>query len=140
MLLNEATSHSAEELLKPYLDATLSLAANNLETTESGSSPLQPLYVLFYGQDSSTPLQPGLQDLPSPNAIFIPPANSGIISELADTAAANAETVFWKVVEVLKEVKRQRRTAAEGEETKDDELVIENFWPPISDISVVEQD
>ncbi|KAH8106336.1 FAD/NAD(P)-binding domain-containing protein [Cristinia sonorae] len=130
---------SAEEIMRPYLNATLSLASPRSEPEREAtiSEPLsvQPLHTVFYIEHpepspSSSPEGTGS------HLVYSPPPNSTMMPELADSAVANAEKMFWKITKVLQEIKQKRRGVEEGGA----ETVIESFWPPISDTSVVDQD
>ncbi|TCD69182.1 Rab proteins geranylgeranyltransferase component A [Steccherinum ochraceum] len=140
MPLVEPTSRTAEELLKPYLDATLSMADAGRETSASESQPIRPSHTLFYVQHLPTPPSPS-DASQSLGSLFVPPSDETMLSELSDSAATNAETTFWKVVEKLKEIRRIKRESAETEGDKSvEEPVVDSFWPPISDTTVVDQD
>jgi Rab proteins geranylgeranyltransferase component A len=104
-----STTSSAELLLKPYLEATLAL-------TPSPST--QPLFTVFYIQHPPPPPPPS-SSLERRNFLVTPPPASRL-PDAADSAATNAETVFWEAVSVLKSVPRS------GEE---ESLEIDNFWP-----------
>lgn len=111
LLDNDVTLGSAEQLLKQYLDATLTLARACDSPENSGS--VQPLWTLFYkelSQDSACPLH---------------------ITEVADAAVTRAETCFWRAASVLKEAGRRPKTTTEDGEQCDKEDGIEVFWPPL---------
>lgn len=141
MPLAGPSSQTAEELLKPYLDATLTLAASG----DAEAAVVEPIHSLFYIQHASPPSQSSPEIQASSDPIFLPAQNSALLAESADSAATNAETVFWKVVDTLKEVKGNKKAPTdekveEAGEKETKEKVIDSFWPPISDTSVVEQD
>lgn len=139
MPVEGAASKSAEELLKPYLDAVLSLTR-----TENETESLKPLYTLFYIENppttSSTPVS--LAEDPSPSSsserIIHTPSLSAAhhITEVADLAATLAEEVFWKALGVMKGLAKTPRHEDAGE---GGEGVLEGMWPPLS-VDAVEDD
>ncbi|KAK1220723.1 hypothetical protein PQX77_016549 [Marasmius sp. AFHP31] len=120
-------NESPEDLLRPYLEATLRLRKSEDDTT------ITPLFTSFYNQRAplpsyatSTPLSPStspsfkLADTSLPNYILVPQLPQQPLPEPADVANVNAEKVFWDVIRILRpEVLKQ-----EGES----ELT---FWPPL---------
>lgn len=131
MPLSSSSSESnPEQLLRPYLNATLAL------TRSDTSDPVKPLFTMFYIQHPApSPL------LPSPSASTstsappiltpLPPSLTPILPESQDTASTNAEAVFWKAVDILKSLNRRRgRTEAETEE-EGEFPEITSFWPPM---------
>lgn len=111
LLDNAAASGHAEQLLQPYLDATLTLA-RTCETPE-GSGTAQPLWTLFYkelSQDFAHPLH---------------------ITEVADAAVTRAEACFWRVASAFKEAGRRPRTTNEDGEQGAKEEYAEVLWPPL---------
>ncbi|KAF7790767.1 hypothetical protein EIP86_001724 [Pleurotus ostreatoroseus] len=109
---------SAEELLQPFLDATLSLTAPPSEDAET----VRPSCVLFYKQCSAkTPAEP--QDTQT-TCIYRSPY-SPYLPEIADSAAVNGEDMFWRAVKALKAAGRLPQGAAgEGSD-------VDSFWPPL---------
>lgn len=141
MPLTGPSSQTAEELLKPYLDATLTLAASGNAEAEL----VEPVRSLFYIQHPSLSSLSSAETQASSDPIFTPTHNSTLLAELADSAATNAEAMFWKVVDALKEIKGNKKAPThekvdETGEKETEEKLIDSFWPPISDTSVVEQD
>ncbi|PSR72899.1 hypothetical protein PHLCEN_2v11266 [Hermanssonia centrifuga] len=109
-------SHSPEELLRPYLDATLSLT----RTSEHPESAL-PLVTLFYEQ---SPREGPENNSTEASLMLSTPPHSRYLPEVADSAARNAEVTFWRALEVLKSAGR-----LPGD--KNSEEAVENFWPPL---------
>ncbi|KAI0959198.1 hypothetical protein AcW1_004099 [Taiwanofungus camphoratus] len=124
MPLPDASMQTTEELLRPYLDATLSLA----DTQQTDEAPIEPLFSLFYTEHPSAPIA---QDnaVDSPSSVLVTPARSPVLPELADAATSMAEKMFRKAVEVLQSAGRRPR--AEGSEVEDVEVEVESFWPPL---------
>jgi hypothetical protein len=102
-------SSSSEELLRPYLTATMSLA---------GDSP-EPLFTLFYLHPIDHPVTA------DSGQTFIPPEVS-LLPEGADAATDGAETVFREAVRALREARKRK-----GREDDDDEEEEVLFWPPL---------
>ncbi len=129
MPLSEETSRTAEELLRPYLDAALTLSKPAVES--DGQLPVQLLFELFYIQRTSAkPMSSASVDIPAASVIIVPDGPPKL-AELADDATTQAENIFWKAVESLKAAGcRPRRQSPDGEEAQD-ESVIDSFWPPL---------
>jgi hypothetical protein len=122
MPILEQQSSSPETILKPYLDATLSL------TVTSPDSLTEPLFSTYYIQklppaSSSKPSSPLLSDLPS--TVLITPPPSTLLPESSDSAATNAEAVFHEAIRTLKSIQETLESVNldEGED--------EPFWPLI---------
>ncbi|KZT66985.1 FAD/NAD(P)-binding domain-containing protein [Daedalea quercina L-15889] len=126
--LLEQTSESAEALLRPYLDATLGLVVPD----PASSVPVQPLFSVFYIEHpESLAAAPSTGDA-SALSVLRPPPSSILISEQADSAAVNAEALFWKAVGALKAVgRRPKRRMDDGEDMGEEEVEVEGFWPPL---------
>ncbi|KAI1788932.1 FAD/NAD(P)-binding domain-containing protein [Ganoderma leucocontextum] len=133
--LSETEAFSSEELLRPYLDAALSLTAPPSRET----SPATPLFTVFYTHNSSLSRpSPTANSLPS--AIITPPPPP-LLPVIADATTGNAEAMFWKAVEQLKAAGVRRSVVKEtvgkakegGEEPADAEEYqeIDSFWPPL---------
>lgn len=152
MPLQDVPSKPAEELLRPYLDAILSLTSppsslpNSVDaetkTNTEGTTP-SPLFTLFYiEQPPTTPLSNSISDTSSDaqtevgnRVIYTPPSPvAHQISEIADSATTLAQDVFWKSIRVLKGLGK-RPKLDEGDEG--DEL--EGMWPPLS-VDAIEDD
>ena len=128
LLGEHSTTEPAEQLLRPYLDATLSLASYG-----SGSpAEFEPLFTLFYTEHPpiSTPPSDALDAVPS---IFPTSSYAEYLPEIADSAATNAEAAFWRVVKALKALGRQpgrsEEEGADGDESG--EADVESMWPPL---------
>ena len=118
LLPDNDDNKSAEDLLLPYLDATLSLAAPPSEDAENARSSC----TLFYKQCSAKiPAEP--QDTQT-TCIYRSPY-SRCLPEIADSAAVNGEDMFWRAVKALKAAGRLPQ-GAEGEGSD-----VDSFWPPL---------
>jgi len=116
-------SISPETLLKPYLDALLSL------TVDRARPPIEPLFTTFYLERPGSSLPtPSNVDASTGNGIggstYIVPAASpfSALPDLPDDAAGLAEGTFMEAVKVLRKYRR-----LEGEEDGDEVT----FWPPL---------
>jgi hypothetical protein len=117
MPLLDPSSSSPESILKPYLDATLSLTVPS-----SLDSRIEPLFTTYYIQRLDPPLSP-VSDAPS--TVLITPPPSTLLPVSSDSAATNAEAVFREAVRALNSV---RPTA---DSVNLDEEQIESLWPPM---------
>jgi Rab proteins geranylgeranyltransferase component A len=112
---------SAEATVRPYLNATLSLASH----PHSNSGLLSPIFSIFYYQHfpSSAPLSSShSRAAPDPpNALVTPPLPPDLV-RLVDAAATNAEAVFWATTRLC----TPRAASTEGAE----EWSVESLWPP----------
>ena len=103
-------------MLKPYLDATLSLSSSSSVGAEGG--PREPLLTTYYVEhpDSRAPAPAtaaATATTPSQTTCLITPAlRNDRLPEAPDLAAIHAERVFWEAVRVLQ---------PEGP--------VESFWP-----------
>ena len=116
-------SISPETLLKPYLDALLSL------TVDPAQPPIEPLFTTFYLEKSGSLLPtPSNVDASTGTGIegstYIVPAASpfSALPDLPDDAARLAEGTFMEAVKVLRKYRR-----LDGEEDGDEVT----FWPPL---------
>jgi len=129
MPLLEATSSSAEELLRPYLDATLSLTA---PASQDGAP--STLFTLFYIQQqppASTETSAATND--ASTALVVPP-RSPLFPEVGDSAATLAESMFWEAVETLKTLGvRPRPQGGDGVDSA--EVEVDSFWPPLDSVA-----
>lgn len=124
MPLLEPTSSSPESILKPYLDATLSLTVTPL------LMPLtQALFTMYYIQHPPRP--PAAPSSPISNnlvpTVLITPSPVTLLPESSNSAATNAEAVFWEAVHTLKSLGIRPRV----DDTNPDQGDIEGFWPLI---------
>jgi hypothetical protein len=111
---------SAESLLRPYLNAVLSLTR---------SESVQTLFTAFYIQ---RPLEiPTRTSDGSSASLIITPCPSHMISECADSAATSAEAVFWKAVPVLQALRRRERHQTRGGVDAEVDEEIDSFWPAL---------
>ena len=123
--LLDATTASAEALLRPYLDATLTLDV----TDPASPAPPEPLFTVFYIEHPDTHVD--ATATPSPSVLKAGP-NSTLISERADSGTANAEALFWKAVEALKTAgRRPMRKQEEDQDLGEVEAEVDSFWPPL---------
>lgn len=143
-------SHSAEELLRPYLDATLTLTAP--PPTSPDPQPTTPLFTVFYIHHPAPPHPPPTPSTPGAGIIVAPPHTS-LLPEIADEATQHAEAMFWKAVETLGrrppvressstdgvEVKSEESREKEAEEDSDSGE-IDSFWPPLDAAEVESAD
>ncbi|KAG6873997.1 hypothetical protein C0995_007953 [Termitomyces sp. Mi166 len=139
----------AQEILRPYLDATLALTAEptpsgstvQLKSPPSPSSPAapspsdsvpRPLFTAFYIEHPSpspSPLGPeNSSTQPQTYIVPTPLAPACPLPDLPDAAATSAEAVFWETVRILREAGVRPKRNEQGAE-EDDE--IETFWPPM---------
>ncbi|KAG6890766.1 hypothetical protein C0992_012739 [Termitomyces sp. T32_za158] len=148
-------STSAEEILRPYLDATLALTTEPPISTvqpklfpsksatlspPEATSP-RPLFTAFYiehtdslpaPENSST--QARTYIVPSPLAPAYP------LPDLPDAAATSAEAAFWETVRILCQAgirPKWNQTSNEEQVSKLDEE-IKTFWPPMQGDEVSE--
>ncbi|KZT13206.1 FAD/NAD(P)-binding domain-containing protein [Laetiporus sulphureus 93-53] len=126
MPLLDASTATPDELLSPYLDATLSLAT----PPPGDGAPVQALFTLFYIQHP--PSQPAQKLEAAANAtVLVTPTCSPVLPEQGDLATVNAESVFFKTVEMLKACGRCPRRKEGDEVVSGDVWEIESFWPPL---------
>ncbi|KAI0084188.1 GDP dissociation inhibitor-domain-containing protein [Irpex rosettiformis] len=120
------TTETAEQLLRPYLNATLSLGSRSPEM----SAALEPLFTLFYTQltprNYSTP-----GDAEPLSSIIHSGSYAAYLPEIADSASINAEKMFWRAVKALKALGKYPQRSQEGEEEKAGEVEVESMWPPL---------
>ncbi|KAJ3793587.1 FAD/NAD-P-binding domain-containing protein [Lentinula aff. detonsa] len=145
------TAVSPEQLLKPYLDMTLSFSA----TSSSTDTSIIPLFTSFYLQTTfpssyttfSTKSSLTTSSRPDhsfgsslPTILLSPAPPNSPLPDLGDAAAVNAEAVFWEAVKALKSIKASKQLRKTSEEQvpptavreEQEELVeIESFWPPV---------
>ncbi|KAI0637611.1 GDP dissociation inhibitor-domain-containing protein [Trametes polyzona] len=146
-----ADSPSSEDLLRPYLDATLTLTVP--PTAPAETQPATPLFTVFY---THHPGQGMSRSADTDMGIIVAPPHTSLITALADEATQNAEDMFWRAIERLGKGKRppsetqveehgeakDSETDAEMEKEKGDgeeEVtgVVDSFWPPL-DVAEVE--
>ncbi|KAI0352785.1 FAD/NAD-P-binding domain-containing protein [Trametes cingulata] len=127
-----ATSRSSEELLRPYLDATLTLTVS-----PSGSPEIQPAALLFsvFYTHHPVPAPPA-----SDSGVIVTPSHTLLLPVIADEATEQAEAMFWKAVERLGRKRppsdeTASRKDTEGEDSSEKEPeeseFIDSFWPPL---------
>ncbi|KAJ3785852.1 FAD/NAD-P-binding domain-containing protein [Lentinula aff. detonsa] len=145
------TAVSPEQLLKPYLDMTLSFSA----TSSSTDTSITPLFTSFYLQTTfpssyttfSTKSSLTTSSRPDhsfgsslPTILLSPAPPNSPLPDLGDATAVNAEAVFWEAVKALKSIKASKQLRKTSEEQvpptavreEQEELVeIESFWPPV---------
>ncbi|KAH9950124.1 FAD/NAD-P-binding domain-containing protein [Amylocystis lapponica] len=130
MPLLDATSQTAERLLRPYLDAALSLTTG----PSSDSAPADPLFTLFYIQHPPTTPPALLSPTSNPATVLVVPPCSPLFPEVADSTATVAEGVFWRAIETLKALGTRPR--AQGEDGGDSvEVDVDAFWPPLDAVA-----
>lgn len=91
------TSGAPEHLLQPYLNAVLLLRGPG--TLASQSSPLFTVFYsqVFLGADLSHP-ESGIADA----GVITSPSPQPFLTELSDSSASQAESLFWKAIHALK--------------------------------------
>lgn len=116
--LLEPTPSSTEAILKPYLDAALSLASSS-EPSDAQASHVQPLFTLYYTEHLLT-------HHAGSSTVIVSPPRAALLPTIADSATTEAESMFWKAAEALKRAGVQRKaTEEEGQE-------VDAFWAPLS--------
>lgn len=135
-------SLSAEEVLQPYLDASLTLTVPPAAARET--PPTAPLFTLFYIYHP--PSTPSNVNHDSATDIFVTPPCTQLLPLIADAATQNAEAMFWKAMEKLKaagirpnlqkdkEMEDPGQSGKGVEGTEDTEAIIDSFWPPLDDV------
>ncbi|KAI0366234.1 FAD/NAD(P)-binding domain-containing protein [Pilatotrama ljubarskyi] len=126
-----SSSRSAEELLRPYLDATLTLTAP--PSASPVMQPVTPLFSVFYAH-CPTPRPFGLD-------IIVTPPHTLLLPTIADVATEQAESMFWKAVQKLgrkrptEESTGKKEAEDEGPESSEKDIeesgLIDSFWPPL---------
>jgi len=110
------TERDPKEMLKPYLDATLSLSSEGGEggSDEQRREPLLTTYYIEHPDSRSRDYPaPAATTTPSQTTCLITPAlRNDRLPEAPDLAAIHAERVFWEAVRVLQP-----------------EEPVESFWP-----------
>ncbi|KAI8984914.1 FAD/NAD-P-binding domain-containing protein [Trametes punicea] len=143
LLSYQPASPSAEALLRPYLEAALTLTTP--PSLSSEVRPSEPLFTVFYIQHQHPcEMSPATSDA-NPNIIITPPCTS-LLPVIADAATQNAETMFWRAIEWLTGKRRtggeEANSGGEGGDEKEKDAegqseTIESFWPPL-DVAEVE--
>jgi hypothetical protein len=117
---------SPETLLRPYLDATLRLPFH-----EHTDLQIKPLFTAFYIQHIISPIPS--TTTPS-SKVIVTPQPSHLLSESLDSAASNAETIFWHTLGTL-----ESSTEVVGSSDQDSGEPITRkigtapgFWPPLN--------
>ncbi|EPQ59734.1 FAD/NAD P-binding domain-containing protein [Gloeophyllum trabeum ATCC 11539] len=105
----DSTPCSAETLLKPYLQATLS-------SVTTISTPPEALFSVFYTINGHRELYPRLSTADSSSRVLVTPPSSPLLPESMDDAACNAEALFRHAVHLL-------RPGQAG--------TVEGLWPPL---------
>ena len=129
-----SSTASAQAMLTPYLDATLTLTMPPSETERSLAAPL---FTTFFIHNAS-------QCTHSPDetsGIIVTPTYTQLLPAIADAATEKAEAMFWKAVGQLKAVgvghaktrnKEQVEDDVNGEEAPEEGAGdIDSFWPPL---------
>ncbi|KAF4619215.1 hypothetical protein D9613_005473 [Agrocybe pediades] len=106
-------SISAETLLKPYLDALMSLPVDPLK------SPIQPLFTTFYLE--TIPASP-TPTTPSSGTYIVPAPLSAVpLPDVPDEATLIAEQTFTEASKILRHFKKTN-------DSSEEEIP---FWPPL---------
>ncbi|KAJ2984837.1 hypothetical protein NUW54_g10361 [Trametes sanguinea] len=121
-------SSSAEQLLRPYLRAALTLTVPPSASAET--QPAEPLFAVFYIQHPvSSPLSASSE---ADSDIIVTPPCTPLLPAIADAATQNAEAMFWRAVEQLTgQGKPEERDEKEEKGSEDDSEAIDSFWPPL---------
>ncbi|CDO78059.1 hypothetical protein BN946_scf184826.g4 [Trametes cinnabarina] len=129
LLPSVPASSSAEELLKPYLRAALTLTVPPSALPDT--QPCEPLFTVFYIHHPASAPTTSPSPETDPNIIMTPPCTR-LLPAIADAATENAEAMFWIAVERLTG-KGQPEGESEKEEKgpEGDSKVIDSFWPPL---------
>lgn len=129
------TAQTPESLLRPYLDATLTLLSRPSPNTDTSD---EPLFSLFYRQRSAHALITTEATSKTPSDILIAEAYSPYFPEIADSAARQAESTFWRAVEALKAAGRVQQKMEDEEGAEGNARDVESFWPPLEHIEDAE--
>lgn len=124
-------SKDPEQLLKPYVDAVLSLT--------NVSEPLFKVAYMQHYSPSSTPISTLTQ-----SSIFVSPALPPHLAEISDSASSAAEKLFFGVVDTLKaKYPKEWATETSGDEGSSGDRFVElkiPMWPPLEGPGEVEED
>ncbi|PIL36591.1 hypothetical protein GSI_00280 [Ganoderma sinense ZZ0214-1] len=133
--ITELETSNPEELLRPYLDATLSLTAPPARETV----PATPLFTVFYTHNPT--LRRASPPESSLSSVIITPSPTPLLPAIADAATGNAEAMFWKAVEQLKAAGVRRSVVKEsfgkvkeggdGPAEVEESQEVDSFWPPL---------
>ncbi|KAG6885790.1 hypothetical protein C0993_009896 [Termitomyces sp. T159_Od127] len=150
LLTPPSESTSAEEILRPYLDATLALTTEPSSSIVSFSSnsatpsppeavPPQPLFTTFYIEHPDSLSAP--DNSSAQHRTYIVPAPlvpAYPLPDLPDAAATSAEGVFWETVRILREAGVRPNQASNEEHGLEVDEEIGTFWPPMQGDEVSE--
>ncbi|GJE83975.1 FAD/NAD(P)-binding domain-containing protein [Phanerochaete sordida] len=130
---------SAEELLQPFLEATLTLCQS--EPVQEGSpSAVQPLFTLYYQQHPYSKSSPG-DNPPDSSPLLSEPLDSAHLPEIADGMTTSAEVTFWRALELLKAAGcKPQRKSEDGEADSQDAPEIDSLWPPLEFVQEDEEE
>jgi Rab proteins geranylgeranyltransferase component A len=126
MPILDSVDTSPELLLRPYLEATLSLAV-----TPTLTSAPAPLFTIFYVQHSPPNEVP--TTVTATSKYLVTPSPSHLLSESLDSAATNAEAVFRDAISILKHSLETVETQENAINTDMEAEEIVPFWPTLSD-------
>ncbi|PPQ70130.1 hypothetical protein CVT24_003877 [Panaeolus cyanescens] len=105
-------STTAEDVLKPYVDAILSLSTN------PSSGPIDPLFSVSYLEYSPQELTNTTNES---TYIIVPPPAIASLADICDELTVDAEATFKAAIQVLRQLSPR--------ENDDDEYP--PFWPPL---------
>jgi len=110
-------SITAESLLKPYLDALMSLPVN------STKKPIQPLFSTFYLEIVPPSTTSTSQTLGTASETYLIPAPLSVVPlpDVPDEATLIAEQTFTEASKILRRLSKTK-------EDNDAEIL---FWPPL---------
>ena len=129
LLDDSIRTQSAEELLRPYLDAALSL------TSQSSGETINTLFTVYYKQHPRKPFSPLTTTDIAP--LVSPPSDAIHLPEIGDSLVPSAEATFWQAVEQLKAAGCRPQTK-EGDEV--DAREIDGMWPPLEYVDEDQED
>ncbi|TFK43332.1 GDP dissociation inhibitor-domain-containing protein [Crucibulum laeve] len=114
-----STTVKPEDILRPYLDAVLTLA-------HDAEHPPKPLFTTFYMENPSRATQS--PDVDSSSYLVVPQADISALPDRPDIMTEHAETVFQMAVRML----RRETSSAMGDGDVESSLK-QDFWPPLPD-------
>lgn len=126
-----SVTQSPEGLLRPYLDATLSLLSPRSPETNVA---LSPVFSLFYMQHCRVPETKAQSAVNLSPGILYSESYSPFLPEIADSAATQGESMFWSAVRALKAAERYPQQTDRGGDVdaiQDLPREVESFWPPL---------
>lgn len=133
-LLESELNQSASELLRPYLQSTLSLVSHPTDTPPDVEfKTFTPQFSVFYLQHPPNISNAAVE---VSSSLVVADSFSSFLPEISDQLATDAEICFWKVVEKLRSVGRKprRKESDKDEASEDVSEEIDGFCPPLDDV------